>query len=399
MNRIAPDIPGNRDLPGLIRSGYTLNRKISLVRAGSEYFSLLENLIRQARHVIHLQTYIFDEDDTGLQIGKALMEAARRGVKVFLVVDGYASQDLSEAFIERLTSSGLRFRFFEPLLRSRGFYFGRRLHHKVVTVDGMHSLVGGINIGNHYNDTFEKVAWLDWALYVEGPVAHELQRICEPQTQKALLKVLSRTVKPPLPVPTLDDGQYLVRPRINDWVKRKRDITVSYLSMLNQAQSHIYIISSYFIPGKILRTYLSRATQRGVKIKLILAGIADVKLAKQAERWMYRWLLRNNIEIYEYQRKVLHAKLATYDQQWVTVGSYNINNISAYASVELNMEVLNEDFAKDVETRLNRIIDTDCIRITGEMHQSLWDRFLQRSSYDIFRILLFIFTFYFKQRD
>jgi cardiolipin synthase len=117
---------------------------------------------------------------------------------------------------------------------------------------------------------------------------------------------------------------------------------------------------------------------------------------------MYNWFLRNGIELYEYQPKVLHAKLATYDGKWVTVGSYNLNNISAYASVELNLDILDTDFAKDTEARLQRIIDNDCIQITPEYFQkkqTLWERYLQRSAYDIFRIILFLFTFYFKQRD
>jgi cardiolipin synthase A/B len=391
-----------RDLFEYLKAGYSLNQNVRLVRSGSEYFDLLEELIHQAKHTIHFQTYIFDEDDTGKQIGTTLMKAAQRGVKVFVVVDGYASQQLSDEFIFWLKANGVHFRYFEPLLRSKNFYFGRRLHHKVVVVDGRFGLVGGINIGDHYNDTVTNKAWLDWALYTEGNIALELQRICEPRTRKVFLKVLNRTIKPPVVVPPSLDGRFLVRPRINDWVRRKREITLSYQEMLSKAQSHLYIISSYFIPGKILRKHLKRASQRGVKIRVILAGVSDVTMAKHAERYMYGWLLRNNIEIYEYQKRVLHAKLATYDGKWVTVGSYNVNNISAYASVELNMDVLDQGFAADVENRLVRIMETDSIRITRESYhqsQNLWNRYVQRSSYDIFRFLLFLFTFYFKQRD
>jgi cardiolipin synthase len=117
---------------------------------------------------------------------------------------------------------------------------------------------------------------------------------------------------------------------------------------------------------------------------------------------MYRWLLRNNIEIYEYTPKIVHSKLATFDGHWLTVGSYNVNNISAYASIELNLDVNDSSFVSKVEQKLERIMAHECVLITEEdfyRKLTLWDKFLQRSAYDIFRVLLFIFTFYFKQRD
>lgn len=386
----------------LSKDGYTHNSLIRLVRAGSEYFDLLEKLCDEATHTIHFQTYIFQSDETGIRIWKALLRAARRNVKVFMVVDGYASQELPDEFIFKLKENGVYFRFFSPLIKSKLFYFGRRLHHKVVVVDGRKSLVGGINIGNHYNDTTENVAWLDWALYSEGPVGRELQRICEVRLKSSFVKAMIRATKPLSIKDDIGSDGYLVRPRINDWVRSRNEVTKSYQEMLTRAKSHVIIMSSYFLPGKIMKRYLRNATRRGVRVTVIVAGFSDVILAKNAERYMYWWLLKNNIEIYEYQRKVLHAKLATYDGKWVTVGSYNVNNISAYASVELNMDVMDEGFALDVEKRIDRIIKTDCIRISEEVYlknQTLWNRYLQRSAYDIFKLLLFVFTFYFKQRN
>ncbi len=385
--------------PGLIYAGYSYNNSIRLVRAGSEFFDLLESLIDNAKYNIHLQTYILVEDDTGKRIVDALIKASKRGVHVYVLVDGYASQDLSASFIERLKSNGIHFRFFGPVLKSKYFYFGRRMHHKVVVVDSYFSLVGGINIGNHYNDTAENIAWLDWALYCEGYTSFELEGICKARV-KQMVKVAENGSQQQQ---TMEySGRYLVRPRVNDWVRRKKQVTASYLEMLTYARSHVVILSSYFLPGKVLRKQLSKATKRGVKITVILAGISDVPVAKYAERYMYRWMLRNHIEIYEYQRRVLHAKLATYDGKWVTIGSYNVNNISAYASVELNVDILNGGFAVDVENRLNKIIKTDCVQITRETYkqnQTLVNQFIQRSAYDIFRVVLFLFTFYFKQRD
>src|SRR5687767_13574534 len=114
---------------------YTLRNKVKLVRGGREYFDQLLKLIREAKDNIHLQTYIYDDDETGKEVTDALKDAVERGVMVYLIVDGYASQIMSKRFISRMKEAGIHFRFFEPLFKSKYFYFGRRLHHKVVVVD------------------------------------------------------------------------------------------------------------------------------------------------------------------------------------------------------------------------------------------------------------------------
>src|SRR6202030_4242758 len=132
------------------------------------------------------------------------------------------------------------------------------------------------------------------------------------------------------------------------------------------ASNQIIIMSGYFLPGPAIRRNMKRAATRGVKIKLILAGISDVMVAKYAERYMYNWLFRNNIEIYEYKPCVLHGKVAVYDKQWATIGSYNVNIISAYASVELNIDVNNRAFAGMLDETMQNIIRKDCVQITKE---------------------------------
>jgi cardiolipin synthase len=161
-------------------------------------------------------------------------------------------------------------------------------------------------------------------------------------------------------------------------------------------------MSSYFIPGRQIRRHLAKARKRGVRIRLILAGISDVAIAKHAERFMYRWLFRQGIEVYEYHRNVLHAKLSTYDRKWVTIGSYNVNEISEKASVELNLDVFDRAFAAEVETRLVEIMMTECKRITdGELNTrfTVIQRLLQWGAYVVIRMLLVMFTFYFRHRE
>jgi cardiolipin synthase len=163
---------------------YTSRNRISLVHSGEDYFSLLFSLINKAKLTIHLQTYIYENDETGRQVADALISAAKRGVSVYLHVDGYASQRIKGEFRHHLEEAGIHFKFFEPLLKSRHFYFGRRLHQKVFVVDGIYSLVGGLNIGDRYNDIPGQQAWYDVALYAEGEVSYQLHLICNRMWRK-----------------------------------------------------------------------------------------------------------------------------------------------------------------------------------------------------------------------
>jgi cardiolipin synthase A/B len=192
----------------------------------------------------------------------------------------------------------------------------------------------------------------------------------------------------------------MVRVRRNDWVQGKNEISRSYLEMFRQAQSRIIVLSSYFMPGKILRKYMAQAAKRGVVIKIVVGSISDVKISRLAEQYMYRWLFKNKMQVYEYQDTILHGKLATYDGVWMTDGSYNVNRISAYASVELNMDVRHPVFATCVEEELEGIIRDHCKQIVPEeyfRHMGFFERCRQRVAYETIRVLFFLFTFYFRQ--
>ena len=191
-----------------------------------------------------------------------------------------------------------------------------------------------------------------------------------------------------------------VRMRRNDWVRRKNEISGTYIEMLLTAKSEVTILCSYFLPGKVIRRLIVHARNRGVKIRVIAAGSSDIRTAKYAERWLYDWLLRNGIELYEYQKNILHGKIATCDDKWMTVGSYNINNISAYASIELNLDVRNPLFSAEVREVLETIINEDCIRITPEHHlktKNLLKQFVRWLSYQFIRMAFYLFTFYYRK--
>jgi cardiolipin synthase A/B len=378
---------------------YTAYNTVQLVRGGKEYFRLLEEIINGARHTFHLQTYIYDEDETGLQVAAALKNAVQRGVKVYLLLDGYASQGLSKEFVHDLINAGVNFRWFEPVLKSRHFYFGRRLHHKVAVADACYSLVGGINISNKYNDMEDQPAWLDWAVLSKGEVSEQLHRICVRVWNRSDWNPQKRSIRDVVPENKLPEDECFVRVRVNDWVRGRNQISRTYLEMLRSAKERVTIMSSYFLPGRAIKRHLAAAVRRGVKVKLIIAGRSDVVLAKQAERYMYAWLFRHGIEVYEYKKNVLHGKISTYDGKFVTVGSYNLNNISAFASVELNLDIMNPAFAQKAEESFQYIIDTDCEKVVEEEFEhrnhlllQLW----QWTCYQLIQVSFFLFTFYFR---
>jgi cardiolipin synthase len=265
------------------------------------------------------------------------------------------------------------------------------MHHKVIVVDEKHGVVGGLNITNRYNDMEGQPGWLDVAVHVRGEVAKELHNRCVQMWFKRAPKSNVLSVRSPVS----SNSDCFIRVRINDWARNKNQISRSYIEMLQRAQKSITIMSSYFMPGRVIRKNLRAASRRGVKIRIILTKVSDVAMAKAAERFFYPWLLRRNIEIFEYRQKVLHAKLATYDGHWVTIGSYNVNDLSAYASIELNLDVHDATFSAAVDEALDRIIERDCDQITAETyHRStrLWNTAIYRIAYTMARFFLFVFT-------
>jgi len=383
-----------------VENKYTSTNQVKLIRGGKQYFDLLLQLINEAKESIHIQIYIYDNDETGRLVADALKEAVKRKVAVYLMADGYASYAMSQNFIEELGTSGINFRFFEPLFKSRYFYFGRRMHHKIIVADAKYALVGGINISNRYNDMPGKPAWLDFALYVEGEIAKSLCILCrkiwKPDKYNAdVITCGEKEINFAIPL----QNQSKVRIRRNDWLIGKNEISGTYFEMLRNAQSQVTILCSYFLPGKIMRKQMAKAIKRGVAIRVIAAGRSDVMLSKNAERWLYDWLLRNGIELYEYEKNILHGKIAVCDDQWMTIGSYNINNISAYVSIELNLDVQDPVFTQNVRKTLEEIIAEDCIQITTEYNtktKNIVKQFIRWLSYQFIRIVFYIFTFYFK---
>ncbi len=153
--------------------------EIKLVQSGPDFFRRLTALADASEHTLHVQTYIFEPDETGRLVAGALCRAAARGVRVRLMVDEFGSKNLSRAMIRAFEEAGVEFRFFKQLASLWRWRFGRTLHHKVAVADGRQALVGGINIADKYHGIGTEPAWLDFAVYIRGEVCAHLSQLCE----------------------------------------------------------------------------------------------------------------------------------------------------------------------------------------------------------------------------
>jgi cardiolipin synthase len=370
-------------------------KKIELVYSGADYFSRLEKIIHATKKELHLQTYIFDTDSTGLKIVEALKKAANRNVKIYILLDGFGSNSFSSNIVKELRYYGVNIRFFSPLLSLNSFYIGRRLHQKVVVSDGKHLLIGGINIADKYHGTSFETPWLDYAIELESTVAKPIQQICRNFYLKKR-KVRKRKIEATL----FEKEPIAIRILQNDWLNKKNEVQKEYVKAIRNAQKEIIIVGSYFFPGSRIALALKKASKRKVPIKLIVSGVSDVPVLRSASLYLYSILLKYNIEIYEWNKSVLHGKAAVIDGKWTTIGSFNINNLSSFGSIEMNVEINSTSFSEKYLLHLNKII-SQCTSLTTETLKNRDGRFTRYSnllSYLFIRFLVIIMTYFTKNR-
>lgn len=372
------------------KNSFTAPKSLELVYSGEDYFSRLEAIILNSQFEIHFQMYLFENDSTGRRIIAALKEAASRQVTIYILLDGLGSLSFPSEIIKDLRQCGIKIRFFAPLFSAYTFYIGRRLHQKVVVADAKIALIGGINIADKYCGTQTEAPWLDYAVQLSGEITKPLQELCSDMYFKKR-RLGSKKIKSVFHV----QEDALVRIIQNDWLKRKNEICNAYIKSISHAQKEIIIVGSYFLPGIRIIRALKKASKNNVKIKLILSGISDLPLTRRATCFLYGKLLHYKIELYEWDKSILHGKAAVIDGYWTTIGSFNLNNLSSYGSIEMNVEINSIVFSKMYQSHLNQIM-AQCQRITLEtldIKTNFWTRLINLLSYCITRIIEIIVTY------
>ena len=378
MRRRLPDMP------------WRAGNRAELLENGEQFFPRVFDAIRKARREVIAETFILFEDKVGLQLHAAMREAAQRGVKIDLMIDGFGSPDLSREFIEGLTSAGVKVRVFDPGQRFMGQRLNvfRRMHRKIVVVDGALAFVGGINYAADHLLDFGPKAKQDYAVELAGPIVSEIHRF--------VLHAIAvgdkgagwfrRRIRASAPDDNAPAGEAAAQFVTRDNRRHTNDIERHYLAAIRSARQRIVIANAYFFPGYRLIKELRRAARRGVDVRLILQGEPDMPIVKVAASMLYHHLLHAGVGIYEYCERPLHGKVALVDERWSTVGSSNLDPLSLSLNLEANVIVRDRGFNQTLWERLDALMQNSCKRIEASDLDE-WSGWRLVRSFFIFHLL------------
>jgi cardiolipin synthase len=344
--------------------------RIELLSTGEEYFPELLHAVGSASRSIHLETYLYEDDSIGRTVTEALVQAAGRGVKVRLIIDGFGGGEHARHLQRQLQPHGVQVRIYRPerwwRLRRRLF---RRLHRKIAVIDETLAFVGGINIIAEPAD--EPRPRLDFAVACEGPIVSPITLSAERLWWTLSLPRLSEPAVPfprRLGLPTHQPVRGGVRAALllRDNLLHRRTIERAYTEALAAARREVLIANAYFIPGRRFRSALVEAARRGVRVRLLLQGRVEHVVQYYAQHALYGQLLASGVQINLYTPSFLHAKAAVIDDDWATVGSSNLDPYSLLMAREANVLVRDAAFARALRARLEQAIAAESIAFGPE---------------------------------
>jgi cardiolipin synthase len=332
--------------------------EVTVYTYGEDLYRDMLGAIRQAKTRIFFETFIWKGDEVGRAFKTALIEAADRGVKVYIVYDQFANLVVPRSFFKLPKNIAVRV---HPLIASP-LRFPRnsgRDHRKLLVVDDLVAFLGGYNIGSLY-----ATDWRDTHARLTGDVVWDVQNafvdywnLFTGRRRQKLPDIGSRSWQPNI--------------RIHRNIPRNMvyPIRGMYLEAIDRAAHHVYLTHAYLIPDDDMLTALVRAAARGVDVRIIVPAESNHIVADWLSRGYYGQLLRGGVRLLLYQGAMVHAKTATIDGQWSTIGTANIDRLSLLGNYEINMEVLNSDVARQME----EIFDVDSSN-TVELTLPEWQR-------------------------
>ncbi|MDP4126847.1 MAG: cardiolipin synthase [Bacillota bacterium] len=361
----------------LLQSGFaplSRNNRVTVLTNGDEKFKALLADLEAAQDHIHMEYYIFKADQIGKEVQKLLIRKSRSGVKVRMVFDGLGSRQLPKTFLKDLTDAGIEIGWFFPLHFPQLIgTLNYRNHRKLVVIDGKTGYLGGINVGDEYLSRDPKYGfWRDTHLRLEGESVHTMQETFLNDWYSITREEITEERYYPQLEPR---GEILTQVIAGGPDSKPESMKELFFTILATAQTEILLTTPYFIPDESMVIALKSAALSGIRVKVLVQGKPDHKITYLASSSYYEDLLNAGVEIYKYQKGILHCKVLTVDEQICIVGSANFDIRSFQLDFELSAmiycselaERLNQDFKQDL---------TDSIQIGKEEYSNrpLWQR-------------------------
>lgn len=384
FDRSGSDIKSNKELAVMLvkdsHSPLTAGNKVKLLINGEQKFPEVLEAIRNAKHHIHLEYYIYENDGIGSAVADALIQKVKEGITVRFIYDDFGSSSIRKNIIPRLRKGGV---FTLPFYKVKFVALANRLnyrnHRKIIVIDGITAFVGGINISDRYiNDNAgpHQLYWRDTHLRIDGPGVVYLQYLffCDWNfCTQSLLQPDSYYFPPLSAFPLSADKVVQIAASGPD--SDTPTILFSLLQAVNLATEEVLITTPYFIPGESLMDALMVASLSGVQVKLLVPGVSDSVLVNAAARSYYSDLLRAGVEIYQYTKGFVHAKTVVTDRKVAIVGTANMD----YRSFDLNFEVNAIVYDRETATELadvfyRDIADAEKINSSEWINRSAWKK-------------------------
>ncbi len=340
------------------QSPLTKGNRVTLLADGPATYAAMSKAIQGARVNINLESYIFEDDETGRRFADLLLKKQAAGVQVNLIYDSVGSSNTTAQFFQHLRDAGIQvveFNQTNPLKTHGKWGLIHRDHRKILITDGKLAIVGGVNISRVYSsgpsrgkkaDVKPALPWRDTDVQIEGPGVAEFQKL--------FLDTWRKQKGPELAIPSYfptlqDEGNALVRAVGSTPGETNRLTFVAYVSAITFAEHSVHLTNAYFIPdGQFMKAFTD-AARRGVDVKLIVPSTTDSRLALNAQRYNYSPLLKAGVKVYERGKVLLHAKTAVIDGVWSTVGSTNMDYWSFVSNDEVNAVILSREVAVEME--------------------------------------------------
>jgi cardiolipin synthase len=369
-----------RAMGALLGPPVTDGNQTQVLLNGDAIFAAMLEAIRHARRTITFETYIYWSETIGREFADALIERARAGVKVHVLLDWVGSSKIEAKYLDDMKAAGIEVERFHKPHWSNLQRMNNRTHRKVLVVDGEVGFTGGVGIADKWRGNAQDPDhWRDTHFRVEGPVVAQMQSVFMDNWIKATGHVLHGDAYFPALQPR---GTHAAQMFSSSPTGGSESMHLMYLLAITAATRSIHLSNSYFVPDELVERALVAAARRGVKVQIIVPGpVIDTSVVRRASRSRWGPLLEAGIQIAEYQPTMFHCKVLVVDALMVSVGSTNFDSRSLRLNDEANLNVWDASFAQQqVEIFERDLQHATIVSLADWQHRPLHEKALEQAA-------------------